>query len=81
MKLQVKLFAATREIAGADSVELEVPEAARVADIRSALAQRFPEMETLAPTLLVAIGSDYADDRTPVSADAEVACFPPVSGG
>ncbi len=81
MKLDVKLFARAREMAGVERVELDVPDSARVADLRSALAERFPEMSPLASSLLFGVGTDYADDRMPLDGETEVACFPPVSGG
>lgn len=81
MKLDVKLFARAKEIAGSDSVCVELPESARVADVRMALAERFPEMASLVPNLLMAVGTDYADDSMLLGNASEVACFPPVSGG
>ncbi len=41
----------------------------------------YPEMESLVPNLLVAVGNEYADDETTLDASKEIACFPPVSGG
>lgn len=81
MKLRVKLFAKARDLAGTGDVELELPAGARVRDLRAALCERFPEMRPLAPNLLVAMGNDYANDDAPLDPSAEVACFPPVSGG
>ena len=81
MMLDVKLFARAREVAGTDQVRLDLGESACVADLRTALAVRFPQMRSLVPSLLVAVGNDYADDRTLLAQDTEVACFPPVSGG
>jgi len=81
MKVQVKLFARARDIAGADLVELELPEAASVADLRTALAEEYPAMAPIAERLLVAIGTDYATEEQVLAPHAEIACFPPVSGG
>lgn len=81
MKLNVKLFARARDIAGAESITLDVPDAAKVADLRTALAARFPEMEPIVSSLLVAIGIEYADDNADLTDAHEIACFPPVSGG
>ena len=81
MKLSVRLFARAREMAGTDRVELDVPDSARIADLRSALAERFPEISPLVSSLLFGVGTDYADDRTPLDCETEIACFPPVSGG
>ncbi len=81
MKLQIRLFARAKDIAGTDRFELEIAGPATVADLRNALAEQFPDMRTLVPSLLIAIGSEYAEETTPISADSEIACFPPVSGG
>ncbi len=81
MKLDVKLFARAKDLAGADWVQLDVSDSANVGDLRNALIERFPDLSPLVPRLLVAIGTDYADDQTQLHPGAEVACFPPVSGG
>lgn len=81
MKITVQLFARVRELAGAGLVELDLPSSARVADLKRTLADRFPAVSPLVPNLLVAIGTDYADDRTILTPEAKVSCFPPVSGG
>jgi molybdopterin synthase sulfur carrier subunit len=81
MKVDVKLFAAARDVAGAETVSVEIPDSAHVADLRAALALKFPDMKSLIPNLLVAVGNEYADDQTTLDASKEIACFPPVSGG
>jgi molybdopterin converting factor small subunit len=68
-------------MAGADRVELVLPDAPLVSDLKSALAEQYPQMQPLLGSLLVAVGAEYASDDTPVSPTADVACFPPVSGG
>jgi sulfur-carrier protein len=81
MKLDVRLFAQARDAAGAERITVELPAEARVADLRTALAAHCANLRPLVPCLLVAVGTDYADDRTTLSPESEVACFPPVSGG
>jgi sulfur-carrier protein len=81
MKLGVRLFARAKEAVGRDRVEVDVPEQATVADLRAALAGQFPALAPLAPHLLIAINADYAADTTILDPNAEIACFPPVSGG
>jgi len=81
MKVDVQLFARAKEIAGSDRVCLDLPDSARVVDVRTALAARFPEMASLSSSLLIAVGTDYADDAVPLDDASQVACFPPVSGG
>ena len=76
MKVRVRLFAALRERAGSDEVELELPEGARVAD---ALAR----LDDLAGglSLVMAVNREYAAADDPLSPDDELALIPPVSGG
>ncbi|MCA9008378.1 MAG: MoaD/ThiS family protein [Planctomycetaceae bacterium] len=81
MKITVLLFAAAREIAGAESVELDLPLEASVADARAALLLSLPGLALRTNALLWAVNNEYAaDDRILHSTDV-VACFPPVSGG
>ena len=81
MKLQVKLFARAKDAAGADSVDVELPEQSTVAALREALTEQFPGLGTMASSLLIAVGNNYADDSAPLDEASDVACFPPVSGG
>jgi molybdopterin converting factor small subunit len=81
MKISVQLFARARDLAGTGRVEIDVPPAACVGDLKQSLAGRYPQMSQLIPNLLVAVGTEYADDRMVLMPDAQVSCFPPVSGG
>ena len=81
MKLAVQLFARARDLAGRELVNLELDEGACVADLRTALAEQVPQLIPLAQGLLIAVGTDYADDTVTLDADDTIACFPPVSGG
>ena len=81
MKLQVRLFAVVRGWAGQDSVELDLPAAATVTDVRRAMLARLPQLSQFGPQLRFSVNAQYADDATAIPADAEVACIPPPSGG
>ncbi len=81
MNIQVKLFAAARQIAGKDLMELQLPKGASVLDLRNAMIQQIPSLEPLLARALFAIDADYAHNETTIPEGAEVACIPPVSGG
>jgi molybdopterin converting factor subunit 1 len=81
MTLTVRLFARVRDLAGSDTVGVELPAAATVADLRRTLADRFPALGELLARSAVAVNHDFADDSRPLSAGDEVAVIPPVSGG
>ena len=81
MTLTVKLFAAARELAGADALAVELPAAATVADLRAAVRAAAPALAGLLARSAVAVNHDFADDTRPLSPGDEVAVIPPVSGG
>lgn len=81
MKIRVRLFAVARDLARQEAVELEVPAAAHVADVRAALMASVPELGPWMPYLHFAVGTRYAQEGDRVSAGDEIACIPPVSGG
>jgi molybdopterin converting factor subunit 1 len=81
MTLTVHLFARARELAGADAVAVALPPAATVADLRAALAAAHPPLAPLLARSAIAVDHDFADDSRPLTAAAEVAVIPPVSGG
>lgn len=81
MKINVQLFARARDLAGTTQVAVDLPAAARIADLKRSLAEQYPQLAPLVANLLVAIGTDYAADSTVLSQDSAVSCFPPVSGG
>ena len=81
MQLTVRLYARARDLAGSETVSVELSDNASVADLRSALESQHPGLSQIAPHLLVAVGTDYADDARPLDTAEEVSCFPPVSGG
>jgi len=79
--VHVLFFASLRQHAGAARVELELPDDAGVAELKALAAERFPLAAPLLGHALVAVNQSYAFDDDPIPAGAEVAVFPPVSGG
>jgi molybdopterin converting factor subunit 1 len=81
MNVRVKLFAVARQRVGCDAIEVAVPAAATVRQLRGALVEQFPLLNNIVPHARFAIDNDYATDATPIPAVAEIAIIPPVSGG
>jgi MoaE-MoaD fusion protein len=76
MVVHVRLFAALRERAGRDQLELELPDGALVSDALAAvegLARDLP--------LVLAVNREYAAPEDRLSPGDELALIPPVSGG
>ena len=81
MKVRVKLFAAARELAGSDTLELEIADRATLADLRLAVAKEFPALQKLLPHTLWAVDAEYAANDYVINGRSEIALIPPVSGG
>jgi molybdopterin converting factor subunit 1 len=81
MRVRVKLFAAARELAGQDTVTLDVTSGGTVADVRKALETTNPELCRIIPHSLWAVDTQYAVQSQHVSEQSEIALIPPVSGG
>lgn len=85
MKVTVLYFARLRETVGRDREEIALPESvATVADLRAWLAARGGGWgEGFAPERRVraALDQDVVPDGAPLRDGAEVAFFPPVTGG
>jgi len=81
MSFSVQLFARARELAGTSQAELQLGPGATVEDLLEELVTCYPDLAGLRSTLLVAVNNDYVRAGTVLPENAEVACFPPVSGG
>ncbi len=76
MQVRVRLFAVLRQRAGADEVELELPEGALVCD---ALDRMAPLTDGV--PVVLAVNQEYAADSDALHPGDEIALIPPVSGG
>jgi molybdopterin converting factor subunit 1 len=79
--IHVRLFARAKDLAGAESVAVELPPTARVGDLRRQLADLYPSLAGLLQRSALAVDNEFADDAQLISATAEIALLPPVSGG
>lgn len=81
MIFRVKLFAAMSELAGGDSVDVELPDGATVADLRREVGKRLPLARTLLNSSGIAVNHHLAENDRVLAAADECAAIPPVSGG
>jgi molybdopterin converting factor subunit 1 len=82
MEISVRLFAVLRERAGSDSVRLEVPEGATVAEAMEELRGQPGLAEPLERMrVAMAVNREYAGPETALEPGDELALVPPVSGG
>jgi molybdopterin synthase catalytic subunit len=80
-RISVLFFATFRQYTGERQAGLDLPEDARVADLRVRLGEIYPSLVEPIKTALVAVNKEFAFDEETIPDQAEVAVFPPVSGG
>jgi molybdopterin converting factor subunit 1 len=79
--IKLLFFATLRDRAGVKSLEIEVPDDMTVQALKDQLSREFPNLKASMESVLISINREYAFDEAVVPAGAEVALFPPVSGG
>lgn len=81
-KIKVLFFATLRDKAGTRAAELEIEPGTTIGALKTQVLDRFPKIEArLMEHCLASINHEYRFDEAIIPADAEVAFFPPVSGG
>jgi molybdopterin converting factor small subunit len=81
MKVCVRLFAVAKELAGRDNLAVDVPPGATIADLHATIATQCPALNNVLPHALWAVDAAYADEKTKLTEQSNVALIPPVSGG
>lgn len=81
MRIRLVAFASAADALGVGETEIELPDGADVARLRSELEARHPEVAALWSRLAVAVDGEIAGPETALPDGAEVALLPPVSGG
>lgn len=80
-RIKLLFFATLRDRAGTKSMELDVPEDMTVQGLKEKLAQEYPNLKESMKSVLITIDREYAFDEAVIPPNAEMAMFPPVSGG
>jgi molybdopterin converting factor subunit 1 len=81
MKIKILFFATLRDYADARMIEIELPPDTTVATLKELLVLRYPKMAPAQNSIMAAINREYAGDEQIIPLGAEIALFPPVSGG
>ena len=81
MRINVRLFARLRDIAGSGEIATDVPDGATVRAVWGELTARFPDMRAYQQTISAAVNAEYSRMDAPLADGDEVAFLPPVSGG
>ncbi len=81
MRIHVRLFSIIREKAGTGALTLELDAPARVSDVATMLAGRFPILAQDLRRVAFAVNQTYANGDVLLRDQDELAVIPAVSGG
>jgi molybdopterin converting factor subunit 1 len=79
--VKVLFFATLTEKARTRQTEIDLPEGTTIAQLKGLVIKRYPELDGMLGHCLASINHNYQADDSEIPTDAEVAFFPPVSGG
>lgn len=80
-RVKLLFFATLRDRAGTRSMELDIPPDLTVQGLKDRLSSEYPNLKESMSSVLTTINREYAFDDAVIPQDAELAMFPPVSGG
>ena len=79
--IKVLFFATLRDRAGIKSTELEIPTETTVQGLKDLIIDIYPNLQETMDSVVISVNREFAFDESIVPENAEVAMFPPVSGG
>ena len=80
MQLTIFGFGIAKDIIGGNTIDMELPDAISVAQLKTVLFEKYPEFKKLR-SLAIAVNSEYAQDELLLEGKDDVVLIPPVSGG
>ncbi len=80
-RIKLLFFATIRDRAGTKSLEIDIPVDLTIEGLKEKLSTDYPNLKESMKSVLITINREYAFDEAVVPPNAEIALFPPVSGG
>lgn len=80
-KVKLLYFATLREIIGIKGETLSLPNGSTVKDLKNHLREKYPQTNPFLDSVVVSLNREFASDDEIIPESAEIAFFPPVSGG
>lgn len=74
-------FATLREITGVRKMSKTIPEDMLISGLKKMLVDEYPGLKEIMSSVIVSLDHEFSFDNSSIPADAEIALFPPVSGG
>ncbi len=80
-RIKLLFFATVRDRVGLKSLEMDVPADMTIHQLKEKLVGEYPALKEALHAVLMTVNREYAFDETVIPPNAEIALFPPVSGG
>lgn len=81
VNFSIIFFATLKDKMGSGKLDVQFPSEPTVSDLRQYLGQHYPAVKPFLPHAIASVNRQYALDEDRIPQGAEVALFPPVSGG
>ena len=81
IKVTILFFAYLRDAVGKTSLKISLPSHSDICYLKKVLLHDYPLLDDRLPKTITSINRQFADDSAIIPPDAEIAFFPPVSGG
>jgi molybdopterin converting factor small subunit len=81
MRVTVSFYSYFKDLTGCGQTSEELPAGSTLNDLLVKLRNRFPKLEPMQKSMLLAVGVDYQDRKYLLKEGDQVSLFPPVQGG
>jgi MoaD family protein len=81
MKIQVQFYAQLRDLAGRQTLDVDLAEGTAVSDLLEQIYRKAPVLRSHDKSILVAAGVEFVDRNYRLKSGDEISIMPPVQGG
>jgi MoaD family protein len=81
VKIRIQFYSQLRDLAGCQTLDVDLPTGATVADLLDKLCNQLPALHAQDKTILVGAGVEFVERDYEIKPGDEIAIMPPVQGG
>ena len=81
MKIQVQFYAQLRDLAGRQTLDVDLAEGTAVSDLLEQIYRKVPALRAHDRNILVGAGVEFVDRKYRLKSGDEISIMPPVQGG
>jgi MoaD family protein len=81
VKIQVQFYAQLRDLAGRQTLDVDLAEGTAVSDLLEQIYRKAPVLRSHDKSILVGVGVEFVDRNYRLKSGDEISIMPPVQGG